>query len=511
MFSDITTLYLWAALLLAWLLVLRLRRRPNYPPGPAGLPLLGNLLDMPSDYAWKAYMDIGERYGSDIIHFEVFGTHVVILNSAQAAKDLLEKRSNIYSDRPQSVMANDLAGFDRSWGLYPYGDKWRRHRRLFNQHFRASAVPRFHAQQRRAVHGLLQSLLEAPQEFDEHIHYMAGATVIDVIYGVEAKPGDWKLDLADRGMRAASEVINAGVFLVDLYPPLKHLPSWMPGAGFKRQAAKWKVAVDEMFDVPYEAFKASMRNGAVPFSFLSSIFAGMGQDDDTEKMDRLAVSLAGTIFGAASDTTVATLKLFLLAMTLFPETQRAAHEELDRVLKRKRLPNISDRDMLPQITALLNESLRWNTPVPLGLPHSTISDDEYKGYFIPAGSVVMSNCWGILRNEQVYAQAERFMPERWMAEGGVLRRDVPMPDEAFGFGRRICPGRYFAVDFLWLAIAQIMAVFKIERTLDEQGKEIVPTVELTPRLISIPKPFKCRFTPRYAEAGRMIGSFDEAD
>jgi FMN-dependent NADH-azoreductase len=37
--------------------------------------------------------------GSDIIHMELFGTHLVVLNSERASNDLLDKRSSIYSDR----------------------------------------------------------------------------------------------------------------------------------------------------------------------------------------------------------------------------------------------------------------------------------------------------------------------------------------------------------------------------------------------------------------------------
>ena len=49
---------------------------------------------------------------------------------------------------------------------------------------------------------------------------------------------------------------------------------------------------------------------------------------------------------------------FVLAITLFPETQLAAQEELDRVLGRKRLPEIEDRELLPHITAMVHEVLR---------------------------------------------------------------------------------------------------------------------------------------------------------
>ena len=52
------------------------------------------------------------------------------------------------------------------------------------------------------------------------------------------------------------------------------------------------------------------------------------------------------------------LYTFVLAVTMFPDTQIAAQVELDRVLGRKRLPGIGDRDSLPYITAMVHEILR---------------------------------------------------------------------------------------------------------------------------------------------------------
>lgn len=78
---------------------------------------------------------------------------------------------------------------------------------------------------------------------------------------------------------------------------------------------------------------------------------------------------------------------------MHPEVQRKAHEELDRVIKRERLPELEDRDSLPYLVAIYKEVLRWHPVLPLGFPHGTIRDDEYKGMRIPKGSALFSNAW----------------------------------------------------------------------------------------------------------------------
>jgi len=91
--------------LLLSILRLRLRRRnlPPLPPGPKGYPLIGNLYDIPHENAWVTYAEWSKKYG-DVIHVSVFGTSTIILNSAKAALELLEKRSANYSDRPRMVI-----------------------------------------------------------------------------------------------------------------------------------------------------------------------------------------------------------------------------------------------------------------------------------------------------------------------------------------------------------------------------------------------------------------------
>jgi cytochrome P450 len=80
-------------------------------------------------------------------------------------------------------------------------------------------------------------------------------------------------------------------------------------------------------------------------------------------------------------------------MTLYPEVQRKAQEEIDAVVGTHRLPNIDDRDSLPYIDSLLKEVLRWGPATPLAGPHRVTRDDEHDGYFIPEGTSVIVNVW----------------------------------------------------------------------------------------------------------------------
>ena len=87
-----------------------------------------------------------------------------------------------------------------------------------------------------------------------------------------------------------------------------------------------------------------------------------------------------------------------MAMAMHPEVQTKAQAELDAVVGPGRLPEIADRESLPYLNAVAKEALRWQNVVPLGVVHRSMADDEYNGYFLPAGTLVLTNVWWVISN-----------------------------------------------------------------------------------------------------------------
>ncbi len=87
----------------------------------------------------------------------------------------------------------------------------------------------------------------------------------------------------------------------------------------------------------------------------------------------------------------ATMQTLFVAMAHYPEVQAKAQAELDAVVGPHRLPEFNDRDELVYVNAVIKETLRWMTVFPFVIPHVTVEDDEYRGYFLPAGTVLIPN------------------------------------------------------------------------------------------------------------------------
>lgn len=95
------------------------------PPGPRGLPLLGNVLQMPKSHAYLLWQEWSKKYGP-IIHLNMLGVNVVALHSMKSAQDLLARRGGKYSDRPRLILAGELAMKGKQLVLMPYNAEFKR-------------------------------------------------------------------------------------------------------------------------------------------------------------------------------------------------------------------------------------------------------------------------------------------------------------------------------------------------------------------------------------------------
>ena len=59
------------------------------------------------------------------------------------------------------------------------------------------------------------------------------------------------MNVVDRAVTQFSEAVTPGAFLVDVFPLLRYIPSWVPGAGFQKKAREWRKTMLDMVDIPY--------------------------------------------------------------------------------------------------------------------------------------------------------------------------------------------------------------------------------------------------------------------
>ncbi|KAF9480947.1 cytochrome P450 [Pholiota conissans] len=477
------------------------RRKLPYPPGPPAKDWIsGNARELLADKLHFTFINWGKIYGP-IFHLKSFNTHILVINSFEDAVEIMEKRSNNYSDRPYIPMI-DLVGWTFNSAFKPYGPTWQAHRRALHQTFNQKASVKYRPLQIDKMNDMLHGFLETPEDFMAHIKTVASAVIMSAMYGYDVSPkDDYFTNLAEEGMSAMSRSYNPGASIVNVLPILRHLPTWFPGAEFHRVAKVALATVTQMQEIPYKFVRDSMAAGTASPSFVADNIEGC----KTEADHKLLKEVAATGYGAPNPKTAASITTFIYAMALRPDVQKRAQEEIDRVIGQDRLANFDDEASLPYIRAICQEVLRWRPVLPLCVFHASVAEDVYKGYYIPKGIVHTDlRAQAMTRDPDRYDNPEDFNPDRYMTADKLSKDDITY---TFGFGRRICPGMHLASASLWLAVVTTLSAFDIRPPKDAgaSGNEIpLEDIEYTGGLLSHASPFKCSITPRSDRTRELI-------
>ncbi|CAE6427762.1 unnamed protein product [Rhizoctonia solani] len=319
---------------------------------------------------------------------------------------------------------------------------------------------------------------------------MVGSLLLSVVYGYEVTTSDDKLvEVVETAVAGFSEAAMISNYYVNVIPWLQYVPEWFPGAEWKRKVNIWRNQTEDMLNMPFEWTRNKMAAGNAPPSMLTTLLAQCTGDETAEEIDAIRWA-TGTLFAAGTDTSAATLLVFIMAMAMHPEIQAKAQAEIDSVLQGARLPEINDRESLPYVERIVKEVFRWKAVVPLGLPHVSTQDDIYKGYFIPSGTPIITNIWAMNNDERAYPSPDQFDPDRFL--------DPTVPETpVFGFGRRNCPGVHLAEATVFVFACTLLSSFEIRPACDSDGNPITLTGEMGPNLVvTQPLPFECSITPR---------------
>ncbi|CCM01205.1 uncharacterized protein FIBRA_03253 [Fibroporia radiculosa] len=429
---------------------------------------------------------------------------MVILNSLEHAVELLNRRSTLYSDRPPFPVIGKLVGWDKLVVLTPYNAHLRDTRRLMSRWMGTrSHVLHFAPIIEREVTRMVARLLHQPDMVVQLIRKMAAAVILDITYGYKVQDQDDPLvRIVDTAVAHFSELTTPGACLADIFPIMKYVPAWMPGAGWKRKALKAIQDTNSMLEVPYAMVKEQMAAGTAVPSFTSTSL----ETDDNEGHQYVVKTAAGVMYAAGADTSLTTMLSFFLAMICYPEVQKKAQLEIETVIGTDRLPNLADRDSLPFLNALCTELHRWNPAVPLGVTHRLMQDDIYEGYHFPEGTLFTVNAWKILHDPSKYKDPLEFNPDRFVASEGREPESDPR-NVMFGFGRRICAGIQLVDATLFTICARTLAIYNLSKPI-ENGKVIEPIIDYQTGTISHPRPFKCAIMPRSTKAEALLRSLD---
>ncbi|KAF5345741.1 hypothetical protein D9758_011871 [Tetrapyrgos nigripes] len=263
-------------------------------------------------------------------------------------------------------------------------------------------------------------------------------------------------------------------------------------ASFKCHAKEWCKDVSAMPILTFDFVKDTMAKGAfipsVASQCLEKLAAEYPNEPDSSCRRPGAEKLLSNVLGtipfqffdheymvklalAGADTMVSALGSFIFGLVKNPDAHRKGQLAVDELTGGERVPDFLDVGSLPYVDALLREALRWKP----AYPHKSIEDDSYNGHYISG-----ANGWAMLHDKATYGPNPHLLnPGRFLKEDRTLNPNVPFPDPAFRFGRRMCGSREFAVASIWISITCIIAYFDVTKVMDEDGNVIEPSGEYT--------------------------------
>ncbi|KAH9829079.1 cytochrome P450 [Rhodofomes roseus] len=556
---DVTTLdytVVLSTLLLSILLYVFAQRRSSqyrgtpHPPGPTGIPVLGNLLQVNVLRPYPQFLAWAREYGP-IFRVRMGFTQMVVLNTAEAADELLVNRGTIYSGRASPHVAMDLVSDGQRMVFLGYEHAWRVVRRALQGVIGPGPSRQLRRMQEFESRVLMHDLLLHGDQsvIEEHIQGPSGevperhwfaiirryttGVVLNMTYGqrVNRLIGHPYLHRIYNVMGNFTKVSQPGNYMADGFSVLRWLPDFL--APWRIEARKMHVWEMDLWGRLLEECRATFKSGIALAGFVPTYLrarADAGLEDlpgggvsstapagpsDTSASgwmrDKLLAYTAGSMLEAGSDTTAATIETFIMFMLHNPDALKRAQLEVDEVVPvaQGRLPSWEDEERLPWVIACIKETLRRRPPTIMGVPHRADADDVYEGYFIPKGTTVIGNIWAIHMDASRYPDPLAFRPERWYTPGKPTRwASGPTSQDrdqyAFGWGRRFCQGSYMAEASLFIVLTRLLWGLDIScppaRLPDPNDEETT----WTDGFIPVPKIFPAAFRVRSEAHAEVI-------
>ncbi|KAB8078109.1 cytochrome P450 [Aspergillus leporis] len=443
-------------------------RTRQMPPGPPTLPFIGNLHQLPRSYTHIQFTNWARQYGG-LYMLKMGHGNMAVITDRQLVKDVVDRKSGIYSHRPPSFVSHGLITQGNHLLVMHYGDKWRHFRRLIHPHLMESMVDKEHV---RIVNAeaiqLVRDYMVDPEHHMAHPKRFSNSITNSIVYGIRtADRNGANMRRLYHLMEEWSSLMETGATPpVDLLPWLRYIPERLFN-NYKSRARSVGRQMEHLYSENLKRVLKRREGGQNLRTFMDRVL------DHQEKMDGHELSwhqlcfIGGVLMEGGSDTSSSLTIAIVQALILNPDVQRRAHEEIDAVVGADRSPTWDDFANLPYINMIIKEGHRWRPILPLCFPHALGEDDWIDGRFLPKGTTVIVNTWGMHMNEGQWEHPEAFMPERFSSHPFLAPEYAAGKWEArdhygYGVGRRICPGIHLAERNMFLAIAKLLWAFTFD-------------------------------------------------
>ncbi|XP_014265519.2 cytochrome P450 2J6 isoform X1 [Maylandia zebra] len=487
---DLKSLLLFAAVFIITADYIKNRRPAGYPPGPRGLPIMGNLFTIDQNRAHESMTQLAERYGN-VYSLRMGQERMVVLNGFDILKEALVTQGDSLADRPDLPLQTDIA---HGLGVFTSsGNLWKQQRR-----FVLSTLRQFGFGKKSLESVVLDEFTYCAKNirsykgkpFDPHLilNNAVSNIICSLVFGHRFEYGEEKfikmMQLFDKALQIEGSIWGQ---LYNAFPVLmRRLPG--PHQSVKQMWNEVKDFIWVELNEHKKTWDPSETRDYID-CYLSEIQMNKGQDDNTFDEENLVICVLD-LFVAGSETTSTTLRWAFLYMAKYPEIQEKVQAEIDREIGESRQPSMEDRANLPYTDAVIHEIQRIGNIAPLGVPHVTNRDVELGGYTVPKGVIVIPNLTSVLFDKKEWETPHTFNPNHFLNEEcKFVKRAAFLP---FSLGKRVCLGESLAKMELFLFFTSFMQHFTFS-----MPAGVKPDMDYRFGLTLTPKNYEICVTPRH--------------
>ncbi|XP_039273179.2 cytochrome P450 1A4-like [Styela clava] len=499
----------FTAVLLLTRYVLRSKKQTiRLPPGPKGLPVVGNILQLgPNPHLTMT--NFAKKFGA-VYRLKLGSRMVIVVNGMDAIKQALLRQPMDFVSRPEMHTTQYVCrGHSIVFGAMPV-DEHRRYRKLIVDALGTYALRKVNNDQNNnsqsvkaspvverivteEVSDLAQRLLKSELDSGHEVHgvtedrknmtgifneiaWTTSNIMSAFLFGERYQPGDSHIKFIIDNNNDFSR-IQANSSAADMMPWTRYV---IPGL-----LTKFKAVIKKFDDFMQEHIKKHVENfdniydwnknnktHVEPKNVLDGLIATARLNRGNPLYDeKHTLNTIVDLMGAGFDTISKSLMWIFVYSAVFKDAQEIIRREIDTFIhKEDRPPKYADRNHFPYTNAFIHEVLRHSSFVPFTIPHAVTRDNvRLLGYDMPKGTIVFINQWSVNYDVSVWKSPEHFRPERFLDADGMFQPEVGDRVLLFGMGRRACPGKVLAKLEMFLYITQILRVCNLSMHPDHPG------------------------------------------